>query len=299
MRKIILTISMGLICALSIAEPFKAASYNIHMSPDGKFNAWQARKTSVGKLVRYHDFDIFGTQEGFLHQIKDVVGDDGIYEYVATGREDGKEEGETSAIIFKKDRFELLDSGSFWFAETPDKAVKGWDADCKRICTWGKFKDKKDGSEFFFFSCHFDHRGVEARRNSAKLYIDKIEEITKGAPFVGVGDFNAAPQDEPIKIILSSPKIKDARAISKTPPYGPRRTWNAYNPDEKRNPERIDYIFVSPNVEVLKHGVLTDLLSDDDSADYGNHPEPQKLGKSQRVLNPSDHFPVEALLEIK
>jgi len=293
MKRTILTLTIYLFLTLGIsATELNVASYNIWMSPNGKTNAWQERKDSVARLVRFHDFDVFGTQEGFFHQLDDIKLDDGVYDYVAAGRDDGKKSGETSAVFYKKDKFELLDSGSFWFAETPDKPVKGWDALCVRICTWAKLKEKASGKVFFFFSCHFDHIGKVARHNSAILYVNKIEEITKGAPFIGVGDFNAEPNDEPIKLILASKKILDARAISQTPPYGTRRTWHGNNLEQKATPERIDYIFVSPNIKVSKYGVLTDLLSASNPADYAEESAPAK----KEIRHPSDHFPQQAFI---
>ena len=71
-------------------------------------------------LVHFHDFDVFGIQEGLIHQVKDLV-KDGMYTFVGVGRDDGKEAGEHAAVLFKKDRFKLLDSGNYWLSETQDK----------------------------------------------------------------------------------------------------------------------------------------------------------------------------------
>ena len=122
MRNLFYVIALFFVSISLQAAQLNVASFNIWMSPDGIKNGWQDRKESVAKLVRYHDFDIFGTQEGFFHQLDDIKLGDGIYDYVARGRENGEREGETSAIFYKKDKFELLDSGHFWFSETPEKS---------------------------------------------------------------------------------------------------------------------------------------------------------------------------------
>ena len=259
MRNLFYVIALFFVSISLQAAQLNVASFNIWMSPDGIKNGWQDRKESVAKLVRYHDFDIFGTQEGFFHQLDDIKLGDGIYDYVARGRENGEREGETSAIFYKKDKFELLDSGHFWFSETPEKSSLGWDAMCKRICTWGKFKVKSDGKVFYFFCCHFDHKGDKARNNSAALYVGMIKKIANGATFIGVGDFNLTPDKDPIKLILKDGSILDARKVSETPPYGPRFTWHG-NALKPKMSERIDYIFVSPDIKVSSFGVLTDLL---------------------------------------
>lgn len=141
-------------CTLNVA------TFNLRMdTPKDGDNAWPNRKEMVKGLIRFHDFDIFGTQEGFKHQLDNIL-ELGNYAYIGAGRDDGKEAGEHSAIFYKKDRFEVLDKGNFWFSETPDVPGKGWDAVCcNRICSWGKFKDKVSGQVFFFFNSHYDHQG--------------------------------------------------------------------------------------------------------------------------------------------
>ena len=125
------------------------ATFNLRMDTekDG-VNAWPNRKEMVKGLIRFHDFDIFGTQEGFKHMLDGIAELDG-YAYIGAGRDDGEDAGEHSAIFYKTSRFDLLDKGNFWFSETPDVPGKGWDATCcNRICSWGKFRDKESGKDF-------------------------------------------------------------------------------------------------------------------------------------------------------
>lgn len=247
------------------------ASYNLRMdTPRDSLNAWPHRKENVKALIQYHDFDIIGTQEGFLHQLNDLLEMPG-YAYFGAGRDDGKEAGEHSAILYKKARFQVIDSGNFWLRETPDKPGLGWDATCcNRICSWVKFSDKYTGRPFYVFNVHFDHQGVVARRESGKLMVAKIAEITQGAPVICTGDFNSTPETEQINRI--SAVLQDAHEVSKMPPYGPVGTSNGFRFTAPLK-HRIDYVFVSKDFEVLKYAVLTD-------------------AKDQRY--PSDHLPVVA-----
>lgn len=256
-------------------KPIVVATYNLRQinSHDGA-NVWSNRKEAVKGLVRFHEFDIYGTQEGFLNQLTDLLEVEG-FAYTGHGREDGKDAGEHSAILYKKDRFKLLDSGDFWLRETPDKPGLGWDATCcNRICSWGKFRDLETSKEFFFFCVHFDHQGVVARIQSGKLMVKKIQEIAGKSPAICVGDFNSTPETEQIKTMQTL--LKDSRQASVTPPYGPKGTFNGFKFDSPLT-ELIDYIFVSPKINVLKYGVLTDNVE-------------------QRY--PSDHLPVVVKLEI-
>lgn len=154
------------------------ATFNLRMdTPKDGVNAWSNRKEMVKGLIRFHDFDIFGTQEGFKHQLDNIL-ELGNYAYIGVGRDDGKEAGEHSAIFYKTDRFKVLDKGNFWFSETPDIPGKGWDAICcNRICSWGKFRDKVSGKTFFFFNSHYDHQGKVARRESSHLLLKRSVKL--------------------------------------------------------------------------------------------------------------------------
>ncbi len=250
---------------------FNVATYNIRLdTPNDSLDSWEHRKDMVNGLVRFHDFDIFGTQEGFHHQIMDIL-EPGGYDYVGGGRDDGKDAGEHSAIIYKKDRFLVLYNGDFWLSETPDIPGKGWDATCcNRICSWAKFKDIESGKEFFFFNVHYDHEGVEARRQSSFLLTNKIREIAGGYPVIATGDFNAVPDSEPVQIIMKDGLLNDSYAISLKPPYGTFGTFNSFILGGLKQ-ERIDYVWVTKDIMVNKYGVLNDVH-------HGHFP--------------SDHFPV-------
>ena len=260
MKKTIL-ITLALILAVGFTyagsnKPLIVATYNLRMNnPNDGVNAWPNRKETVKGLVRFHEFDIYGTQEGFIGQINDLCEVEG-FAYTGHGREDGKEAGEHSAILYKKDRFKLLDSGDFWLRENPDEPGKGWDATCcNRICSWGKFKDLETSKVFFFFCVHFDHQGVVARKESGKLMVKKIQEIAGNSPVICVGDFNSTPDSEQIQTMQTL--LNDSRLITQTPPYGPYGTFNNFKFDSPLD-NLIDYIFVSKQVSILKYGVLTD-----------------------------------------
>ena len=246
------------------------ATYNLRLdTPRDSLDAWEHRKDNVNGLIRFHDFDIMGTQEGFHHQLRDIT-EPGDYAYVGVGRDDGVNGGEHSAIVYKTDRFQVLDKGDFWFSETPDVPSYGWEAKYRRVCSWAKFKDQKANKEFFVFSLHYDHEAKEARKNSSLLLLSKIKEIAGDSPTFCLGDFNATPEDEPIQIIYDANILHDSRLISQTKPYGTEGTFNAFRLDAPMK-DRIDYIWVTEGITIEKYGVLNDMH-------YGHFP--------------SDHFPV-------
>jgi endonuclease/exonuclease/phosphatase family metal-dependent hydrolase len=245
------------------------ATYNLRMNtPSDGPNAWPYRKELVKSLVRYHDFDVFATQEGLPDQIADL---DGMQEYahVGVGRDDGKHAGEHSAIFYKRQRFTLLRNADFWLSQTPDRPSLGWDATfCHRIASWAQLQDRQTGGKFYIFSVHFDHEGEVARRESARLMLRKIKEIAGAEPVIVAGDLNSEPESEQVATMKS--QLADAFDVSAKPAYGPAGTFNGFKIDGPLN-ERIDYIFVSPQVKVLSYATLTD---------------------SRNGRFPSDHLPV-------
>ena len=107
------------------------ASYNLRNANGGDSingNGWGQRYPVIAQIVQYHDFDIFGTQECFIHQLKDMKEALPGYDYIGVGRDDGKEKGEHSAIFYRTDKFDVIEKGDFWLSETTDVPSKGWDA---------------------------------------------------------------------------------------------------------------------------------------------------------------------------
>jgi len=270
-RQALLALALGLMVVLPARAQLvlNVATYNLRFdtAADG-VDAWPQRRDAVRALVRYHEIDVLGTQEGLIHQIEDLAAMPG-FTRVGVGRDDGQRGGEHSAILFRSDRFELLDHGDFWLSETPDRPGKGWDARCcNRIASWARLRDRASGQAFFVFSVHFDHEGVVARRESAHLMLRKMREIAGDRPVLCLGDFNATPDSEPIRLMAAA--MRDAYQVSATPPYGPVGTFNGFRIDAPLA-DRIDYVFLGPRWRVLRYAALTD---------------------SYRGHFPSDHLPV-------
>jgi len=254
------------------ATPINVITYNIRLNvaSDG-VNAWPNRKENVKALVKFHDADILCVQEALPEQF-DALLENSNFDVVGVGREDGKRKGEFSAVYYDKDRFTKKEGGTFWLSETPEVPSKGWDAALNRVCSWVRLYDRINKKEFLVFNTHYDHIGVKARIESAKLLKRKIQEIAPTLPVVFTGDLNVTPETEAIATIKSF--LTDAKEISIEPAYGPNGTFNAFdfNSDLKN---RIDYIFVNKGFKVQKFAVLSD-------------------SKDKRY--PSDHLPVFARL---
>lgn len=274
---------------------FSVATYNIRQinAKDSlRGDGWAVRCPVIAQLVRYHDFDIFGTQEGFRRQLDDLKALLPGYEFTGSGRDDGRHGGEHSAIFYDTAVFELTDSGDFWLSETPDVPGKGWDAACPRVCSWGRFRHRDSGKEFVFFNLHMDHRGIQARTNSAELVLRKIADIGQGIPVFLTGDFNVDQTHKPYEMLTAGGVLADSYAVADEV-YALNGTFNSYSTDNFTE-SRIDHIFVSPCVEVAKYGVFTDTYrtpDDVESTEARDAPREIEL-KRYRSRTPSDHFPV-------
>ncbi len=264
------------ICNTIVAQNIQVITYNIRLNtPDDGINAWPNRSKQVAALLTFHDPDIFGLQEAFSGQIEDLQAQLPKMKWVGVGRDDGKKAGEYSPIFYNAEKYKAVKQGWFWLSETPEKPGLGWDAACNRICTWILLETDKKDRQFMVFNTHFDHKGTQARVESAKLILRKVKELNKDhLPVILTGDFNLTPEQAPIAVITK--ELKDSRAISKKPPYGPTGTFNGFDFNSPLK-ERIDYVFVNEQVEVKDYAVLSD---------------------SKDLRYPSDHLPVFVNLEI-
>ncbi len=232
-----------LLPVLNTAQEFKVMTYNIkYDNVNDSINNWNDRKLSMVQLLKKYSPSFIGMQEVLYRQLEYLDESLGAYKYLGVGRDDGKQKGEFSPILFNANQYELLDSNTFWLSKTPNEISVGWDAAMERICTYGLFQNKKSEEKIWVFNTHFDHIGKKARKKSAELIIKKIKKInTKGFPVVLMGDFNLMPEEKPIQLIQR--KMNDGLAASKASLKGPKGTFNGFDLTATIN-RRIDYIFV-------------------------------------------------------
>lgn len=178
----------------------KLMSFNIRYYKPGVDgdNCWENRREGVLKMLRAEDPDIIGFQEPHRPQVDFLRVNMNDYASLDMGRdadtdiEKRPDGGEHLMILYRKSRFVLLDSGFFWLSDTPQRASRGWDAVCRRVTVWGKFRDRRTGREFYYFDTHFDHKGVNARKQESRIMIAKMKEIAgEKAAVIMSGDLNA------------------------------------------------------------------------------------------------------------
>ena len=223
------------------------------------------------------------------------------YDYIGVGRNDGKTGGEYAAIFYKSDRIKCLSSGNFWLSETPEViGSKGWDAKYPRICTWGQFKDLKSGKKFWMFNLHMDHRGVEARKQSALLVMERIKMMCGKQPYILLGDFNVDQFNPIYPLMMESGMFVDCHDAAVVR-FAPTGSMNYFKPDFKTD-SRIDHVLVSDDFDVLDYTVLTYSYWSEENPSAESF-EAIKAGKEGVVVHkqrlPSDHYPVGIHLKFK
>ncbi len=286
------------------AESLYVGEFNIRYDNEKdteQGDGWEVRCPVVCDILKVESFDIFGSQEVLHNQLEDILAALPEYGYVGVGRNDGKTEGEYAAIFYKMDRIKCLSSGHFWLSETPEiVGSKGWDAKYPRICTWGQFKDRRTGKKFWMFNLHMDHRGVEARKQSAMLVMERIKTMCGNQPYILLGDFNVDQFNPIYPMMMDSGLFVDCHDAAVVR-FAPTGSMNYFKPDFKTD-SRIDHVLVSDDFDVLDYTLLT--------YSYWSEEEPTaealsdiKSGKEGVVLHrqrlPSDHYPVGIHLKFK
>jgi endonuclease/exonuclease/phosphatase family metal-dependent hydrolase len=238
-------------------EGLRMMSYNIRYDNpgDGK-RAWDYRKEEVASLIRFYSPDLIGLQEVLHGQLMYLEGQLPDYGRIGVGRDDGKQAGEYSPVFYRKSLFELLDHGTFWLSDTPNQPSVGWDASMERIATWGQFRRREQNDTVLILNTHFDHRGEEARQQSARLIRRWISQHAADYPVVLTGDFNSSPTSEPYQILIGGDSLQDAYTLSQLPSVGPDRSFSGFVVTDSLPGERIDYVFVSPAVQVERHAII-------------------------------------------
>jgi len=298
-RRVLLTaIAMALaaclwpVCCPAAETPkgleLKVMTFNIRYGSanDGP-NHWDKRKDLVVGTIERHACDVIGVQEALRFQIDFIRQALPQYGEIGVAREDGKADGEYSALLYNRDRLDVNESATFWFSDTPDvPGSSHWGNACVRICSWARLTEKETGRSFYAYNLHLDHVSQPSREKSVVLLAQRISERKHDEPFIVTGDFNAGESNPAIRYLkgeIPLPGLAEGQSANPIPMLD---TLRVLHPDEKevgtfngfkgtRTGDKIDFILVPPGIEVLEAAIGHDNTD-------GRYP--------------SDHFPVTATL---
>ena len=268
----------------AVKTPIKVMSFNIRYGAanDGD-NHWKHRSYLVAETIDMFDPDLLGTQEVLKFQAEFLKKKFPEYGFHGVGRQDGTENGEYVPVMYRKERFQLVDSGHYWLSETPEIAgSKSWDSSLPRMVSWVEVSDRKNGGEkFVFINTHFDHRGETARLESARLIRKQAEELMKkNVPFIITGDFNTTEDGQPYKELVTGtggnniPIVDSYRNtfLERSDLESTSSRWTG-----NRSGSRIDWVLHSRDFTTLQSVI-----------NYTN----------EKGRYPSDHYPVQAIVRL-
>ena len=265
------------------ALQLQAMSFNIRngYGKDGE-NRWELRKDFVAHVIREASPDVVGLQEAHHFQLTYLLEQLPGYASVGVGREGGQG-GETSAILYCKTRFGLINADTFWLSETPQQPSSHWGNRYKRICTWARLMDKRSGRAVAIYNTHMDHQSQMAREKGAELIMQTIATHAHKEPFLLMGDLNSLEDSKVVTYLKGQSSLEGANPLPLID------TWRSIHPAESASgtfsqfkgavdARKIDYILAPPTTEVQHAAIL----------------RPKRDGRDA-----SDHYPVSAVVRFQ
>lgn len=238
------------------ALPVRLLTHNIRYAISVPFvgeKPWADRKPLIVNELKYNTQynpeSFVCLQEALNNQVVDIMSGLGSeWSYIGVGRDDGKQKGEYSPLIFRKAVWEVESWKTVWLNEDGSVGKKGWDAGSVRIVTVGHFKHIASKKQVLGLCTHFDNSGATSRRESAKIVLKLVQTeaslnstSTSPIPYFLAGDLNSETSDDAYKLLNSQTSpFQDSKELSKWQ-YGNQYTYTAF---DDKSLSLIDFIFV-------------------------------------------------------
>lgn len=273
-----------------IGLELRIMSFNIRYgtADDGE-DRWEKRKDLVFGVIRKREPDVVALQEALRFQIDEIRRSLPVYGKVGVGRDDGAAKGELAAILYRADRFEAGEQGTFWLSDTPEVvASKTWGNDTTRVCTWVRLVEKSTGKACYIYNVHLDHRSQPSRERAVELVAARMAARRHVDPSILAGDFNAGESNPAVRYLKGEIRRTSPEGTAALAPPGLVDTFRVLHPSTAdvrtfhafkggATGEKIDFIFTPPWAQVLEAEIVRE-------------------GEGERY--PSDHYPVTARLAL-
>ncbi len=245
----------------------KIISFNIRCVDDENGNSIRERAPRLAKILDFYDADVIGFQE-FTPPWTDYIDKYFCEKYqffnkyrIDTGWV------ESAPILWKKDKFNCLKRGYFWFSDTPEKMSGGWDTEGhNRICLYALLQDKQNGQIFVFMNTHLGF-GEENQIKSVRLIRQYMEKFSDYPAFI-TGDFNMTPDSAPYREM-----VKAFTDVNELTVKDRRSTYHGYELENNFN-EHIDYCFTDNKIRPITFKIIDELIEGKFPSDhYGIYTE--------------------------
>jgi endonuclease/exonuclease/phosphatase family metal-dependent hydrolase len=231
----------------------RVLTWNIHCGQEGgplwKRFDWAGRKGGVRTAVRQAAPDILCVQEAVAEQVAFLERTLPDHIRVGVGREDGASGGEFCALFFRRDRFELLGSGTFWLDEPTDRPGGGPLLRPRRICTWARLRDRATGRTVRVYNTHLPTPLEGGGQEAARVILGRIAAGERGDAIILTGDFNTTP-GAPTWRLFTDSGLADSAELAGQAVNAP--TYHFYGVRVRR----LDGILVGPSWQVRRHRIL-------------------------------------------
>lgn len=237
--------------------------------------SWDNRKSYVARTIIDFKYDIVGVNEmNAGSQQEDMKSLLPEYSFVEWGGNSSTvpNQGTVNAVLFRTDKFDLLEEGHYFLCTDPSKSLISWDNSSgnKRFAVWAKLRVKETSELFYYFITHLDHLGSDARNEGTRINIEKVRSISGHYPAIICGDHNSSAIRYPFYDLCSA-YLSDSRKVSEAPfPWPKDGTLCKWDP-EKKDGTRLDYVWVK-GMKVHTYNHINETFG--------------------RGVTPSDHFPV-------
>lgn len=255
----------------------RTMTFNLRYASDTPPHSWPERRPVTAALLKREKPHLIGTQEGLYPQLQDIAADLGTrYDWIGTGRAGGSRD-EFMAVFYDTRRLSPVEYDHFWLSDQPSLIGSAtWGNTVIRMVTWVRFRDLVTGRELYHLNTHLDHQSQPSRERSAALINERLAALDSALPRLVTADFNVPAHGNPVyDTLLGDGRLVDTwdAAEKRSKLYA---TFHGYEPLVPDG-DRIDWILASPKVRVREAAVNT---------------------YSRDGQFPSDHLPVQALLEL-
>ncbi len=255
-------------------EATRVMSFNVRCASDPEGSITDRSKIVTAIIDQYAP-DSFGVQEAtprWILILKKELGDK--YARVGVARDLYGPWTEYNCIYYLKDKYNLIDSGTFWLSETPnEKYSVSFESKCRRIATWAVLEDKETGERYTHINTHLDHMLESTRVSQCEVLLNEIGELQTQGTVVCTGDFNTYNDGDVYASMLE--KMDDASVTAENTDSG--ITYHAYGSKADEGQGPIDFIFLTKGTEAATYKVIRNTVKD---------------------MYPSDHYPVIADIKI-
>lgn len=240
---------------LAQTAQYRVITFNLRYGGSAAESVSYRSKLMIAEL-NSKDADVMGFQEATPEWMGILSSKLSDYAYVSEYRTGDEREGtEANPIFYKKDVFELIDSGTFWLSETPEVVGSKYPgAGCERVCTFAVLRDKVSGRDIAFLNTHLDNASYDAIVHGMNLINNKIREfMLRQYPIILTGDFNTGEGSGAYN--AASWYLNDTKY--QAPETDSGYTYHDYGKQELL----LDYVFASVNITPLRYSIIRDKIN--------------------------------------